>query len=184
MSTGICRSNGRYLIRAPSSGRYFLWATWNKKTLIEIPPYYIDTLRCSRWTPYQPFVLLGEGNRPSDNTHHAMMVASITFLSSFCLNAHLCHWSLEKFESSWESIRHSAGQLKHDHEMFLHQWWPMSPTNLSFEKTQFVRCGRKIDRWGQIFVFKESFQLSVQRPIFSQFKRCFAIIWGKKHASA
>jgi hypothetical protein len=24
MSTVICRSNGRYLIRAPSSGRYFL----------------------------------------------------------------------------------------------------------------------------------------------------------------
>jgi hypothetical protein len=39
MSTGICRSNGRYLIRAPSGGKYFLWATWNKKNLIEIPPY-------------------------------------------------------------------------------------------------------------------------------------------------
>jgi hypothetical protein len=29
--------------------------------------------------------------------------------------------------------------------------WPMSPTNLSFEKTKFVRC-RKIDRWGQIYL--------------------------------
>jgi hypothetical protein len=43
MSTGICRSNGRYLIRAPSSGRYFLWATWNKKNLIEIPPALLYT---------------------------------------------------------------------------------------------------------------------------------------------
>jgi hypothetical protein len=32
--------------------------------------------------------------------------------------------------------------------------------------------------------FKESSQLSVQRPFFSQFKRCFAIIWGKKRAGA
>jgi hypothetical protein len=62
--------------------------------------------------------------------------------------------------------------------------WPMLPTNLSFEQTNFDGCGRKSDRWGQIFVIKKSSKLLVERPFFSQFKRCFAIIWGKKHAGA
>jgi hypothetical protein len=44
MSTGICRSNGRYLTRAPSSGRYFLWATWNKNPSLKSHLFYIDTL--------------------------------------------------------------------------------------------------------------------------------------------
>jgi hypothetical protein len=39
----------------------------------------------------------------------------------------------------------------------------MSPTNLSFEKTIFDCCGRKIDRI-----------VSVEQPIFSQFKIIFA----------
>jgi hypothetical protein len=36
----------------------------------------------------------------------------------------------------------------------------------TFEQTKFDFCGRKIVRWGQIFVFKESSQLSVQRTFF------------------
>jgi hypothetical protein len=35
MSTGNCRSNGRYLIRAPSSDIYILWATWNQKNSLK-----------------------------------------------------------------------------------------------------------------------------------------------------
>jgi hypothetical protein len=56
---------------------------------------------------------------------------------------------------------------------------------LNRQKTAVV--GKLTGRWGQIFVFKESSQLvvaSIERPFFSQFKRCFAIIWGKKHANS
>jgi hypothetical protein len=47
-----------------------------------------------------------------------------------------------------------------------HPPWPMSATNLSFEQTKFDCCGRKIDCWGQIFVFKESSQLSINGHFF------------------
>jgi hypothetical protein len=48
MSTGICHSNGRYLTRAPSGGRYFLWATWNKKPSLKSHIIYVDTMVKSR----------------------------------------------------------------------------------------------------------------------------------------
>jgi hypothetical protein len=64
----------------------------------------------------------------------------------------------------------------HELWLFLTTWRPQRRTRqmarpchlhfMSFEQTKFDCCSRKIVRWGQIFVFKESSQLSVERIFF------------------